>query len=82
MHRCHHSFSKNPSNLWVVWVGYISFREISYAGKHQVVSSYNLSNLCYALKLTFEIYEKNKINLKEQLRLIPFTITHTRDVIE
>ncbi len=60
----------------------MSVQEISYAGKHQVVSSYILSNLCYSLKLTFEIYEKNEINLKEQLRLIPFTITHTRDAIE
>jgi hypothetical protein len=36
---------KIPSNLWVVWVGYNSFQEISYAGKPQVVSSYILSNL-------------------------------------
>jgi hypothetical protein len=36
---------KIPSNLWVVRVGYISFQEISYAGKPQVVSSYILSNL-------------------------------------
>ncbi len=82
MHRCQHSFKKIPSNLLVVWVGYISAQEISYAGKHQVVSSYILSNLCYALKLTFEIYDKNKVYLKGQLRLILFTITLTRDVIE
>ncbi len=37
---------KNPSSLWVVCVGSNSFREISYAGKPQVVSSYILSNLC------------------------------------
>jgi hypothetical protein len=41
---------KIPSNLWVVWVGYISFQEISYAGKTQVVSSYILSNLYYRSK--------------------------------
>ncbi len=36
---------KIPSNLCVVWVGYIGFQEISYAGKPQVVSSYILSDL-------------------------------------
>ena len=45
MHRCQHSFKKIPSNLWVVWVGNISFQEIFYAGKPQVVSRYILSNL-------------------------------------
>jgi len=45
MHRCQHSFKKIPSNLWVVRVGSISFQEISYAGKPQVVSRYILSNL-------------------------------------
>jgi hypothetical protein len=37
---------KIPSNLWVVRVGFISFQEISYAGKPQVVSRYILSTLC------------------------------------
>jgi hypothetical protein len=45
MHGCLHGFKKIPSNLWVVWVGYISFQEISYAGKPQVLSSNILSNL-------------------------------------
>ncbi len=36
---------KIPSNLWVVWVGSISFQETSYASKPQVVSRYILSNL-------------------------------------
>ena len=45
MHRCQHSFKIIPSILWVVLVGYISFQEISYAGKPQVVSSCILSNL-------------------------------------
>ncbi len=36
---------KNPSNDWVVQVGCISFQEISYAGKLQVVSRYIFSNL-------------------------------------
>jgi len=39
MHRYQHSFKKIPSKLWVVWVGYISFQEICYAGKPQVESS-------------------------------------------
>ncbi len=38
------------SNVCVVRGGYISFQEISYAGKPQVVSSYILSNLCLAFK--------------------------------
>ncbi len=38
-------FKKIPSNQWVVWVGNIIFQEISYAGKHQVVSRYIISNL-------------------------------------
>ncbi len=37
---------KIPSNLWVVRVGFISFQEISYAGKPQVGSRHILSNLC------------------------------------
>ncbi len=45
MRRCQYSFKKIPSNLWVVWVGYTSFQEISYAGKPQLVSKYILSNL-------------------------------------
>ncbi len=45
MQRCQHSFKKIPSNLWVVHVGSISFQEISYAGKPQVLSRYILSNL-------------------------------------
>jgi hypothetical protein len=32
------AFKKIPSNLWVVRVGNISFQDISYAGKPQVVS--------------------------------------------
>jgi hypothetical protein len=36
---------KISSNLLVVRVGYISFQEISYPGKPQVVSRYILSNL-------------------------------------
>ncbi len=39
------ALKKIPSNLWVVCVGSISFQEISYAGKPQVVSRYILSNL-------------------------------------
>jgi hypothetical protein len=34
--------------LKCLWVGYISFQEISYEGKPQVVSRYILSNLCLA----------------------------------
>ncbi len=37
--------STQLSNLCVVWVGNISFQEISYACKPQVVSRYILSNL-------------------------------------
>jgi len=39
------ALKKNTSNLLVVRVGNISFQEISYAGKPQVVSRYILSNL-------------------------------------
>jgi len=45
MHRCNTASTKIPSNLWVIWEGSISFQEISYAGKPQVVSRYILSNL-------------------------------------
>ncbi len=40
-----HTLKKILSNLWVVQVRSISFQEISYAGKPQVVSRYILSNL-------------------------------------
>ncbi len=60
MHRCQHSFKKIPSILWVVQVGYISFQEISYPGKPQVVSSYILSNLLNVaiLNVVAPIYDR------------------------
>jgi hypothetical protein len=39
--------------LRCLWVGYISFKEISYEGKPLVVSRYILSNLCLARKSFF-----------------------------
>ncbi len=49
------ALKKIPSNLWVVRVLSISFQEISYAGKPQVVSTYILSNLwvSYTALFTF-----------------------------
>ena len=46
---------KIPSNLWVVRIGNISFQEISYAGKPQVVSRYILSNLCAFVVIIVDI---------------------------
>ena len=54
MHRCQHSFKKITSNLWVVHIGSVSFQEISYIGKPQVVSKYILSNL-WVEHLTFNL---------------------------
>jgi len=51
MHRCQHSFSKIPSNPWVVHLGSNIFQKNSYAGKPQVVSRYILSNLWLAMIL-------------------------------
>ncbi len=41
------ALKKIPSNVRVVRVGYISFEEISYARKPQVVCRYILSNLWF-----------------------------------
>ncbi len=49
MPRCQHSLLKNLSNLCIVWVGNISFQEISNAGKPKVVSRYILTNLWFEL---------------------------------
>ncbi len=57
---------KNPSNLGVVQVGYISLQEISYAGKPQVVSSYILSNLWLESNRGPSVYEVNIIPLCER----------------
>ncbi len=67
MHRCQHSFKKIPSNLWVVWVGYISFQEISYSGKPQVVSSYILSNL-WSYEYKCVLFRWKGINRKQSTR--------------
>jgi hypothetical protein len=35
----------------LVWVGYISFQEISYSGMLQVVSRFIISNKCFVLSV-------------------------------
>ncbi len=52
MHTCQHSFIKSFKSM----VGSISFQEISYAGKPQVVSSYILSNLCAYLPILLAVW--------------------------
>ncbi len=68
MHRCQNSLKNSFKSM--SW--YISFQEISFAGKPQVVSRYSLSNLCIGFcqtcKTSFKggrMHRQNAVNSVE-----------------
>jgi hypothetical protein len=82
MHRCQHSFKKNPSNLWVVHVGSNSFLEISYAGKPQVVSRYILSNLWRVPTFCYHLKNTQFIQTIDRLMIVPTPSKQARKSVD